>query len=80
MKQYIDSVCIEATTPNGKAKTYTLIEATTPDGKAKTYAFYNFMLKKPEPAKKAPKFTTHKLGVIKGTMRRTEIYGDEEVK
>ena len=79
MKRYINSVCIEATTPNGKTKTYTLIEATIPDGKAKTYAFYNFMLKKPEPVK-TPKFTTHNLGSIKGTMRRTEIYGDEEVK
>ena len=60
-KGYIDSICIEVTAPDGKAKTYTL---------------YNFMLKKPEPVKKAPKFTIHDLDVIKGTMRRTEIYGE----
>jgi len=35
--------------------------------------FDNFMLKKPEPSK----FAVHKLGV-KGTMRRTEIYGNEQ--
>ena len=46
--------------------------STSPNGKAVTYTFNNFMLTRPEPIKKS--FTVHNLGVIRGSLRRTEIY------
>lgn len=37
---------------------------------------FSFMLEKPEPVKEIPKFGIFKLGKIKGTLKRKDLYED----